>query len=270
MYLSPDRLSSLSDTVYKQSCQPLHFGRSWLRLRALHYAAVLLIISLRSPPQKHFKNIFNLMCVWASTAPATSCECAFFVYVVLVVPYWHPHFKPADQLQCSVGFLLLCVCSWRDYFCFSHFKRPHWSKLPGDKSHQKSTRQTWQEEYVYRKVPVHYTTSVWSAVLDSWDSYVARGRTYDVKQRVSWKHHINEGKAVGSTLNISHFMDCETLSLQHLDIVWVEMLFTNFFIAHNIAFSAAKCWTSVLAHVSRKWNCEGGPCTLHSESDYYT
>lgn len=173
------------------------------------------------------------MCVWASTAPATSCECAFFVYVVLVVPYWHPHFKPADQLQCSVGFLLLCVTSWRDYFCFSHFKRPHWSKLPGDKSHQKSTRQTWQEEYVYRKVPVHCTTSVWSAVLDSWDSYVARGRMYDVEQRVSWKHHINEGKAVGSTLNISHFMDCETLSLQHLDIVWVEMLFTNFFIVHT-------------------------------------
>ena len=110
-----------------QSCQPLClcFGHSLLHPRTLHYAAVLLIISLRSPPQKHFKNIFNLMCVWASTAPATSCECAFFVYVVLVVPYWHPHFKPADQLQCSVGFLLLCVSSWRDYFCFSHFKRPH-------------------------------------------------------------------------------------------------------------------------------------------------
>ena len=34
-----------------QSCQPLRFGCSLLRPRAPHYAATLLIISLRSPPQ---------------------------------------------------------------------------------------------------------------------------------------------------------------------------------------------------------------------------
>ena len=100
MYLLPDRLPSLFDTVYRAAN---HYTLVVVDCpRALHYAAVLLIILLRSPPEKHFFNIFNLMCVWASIAPATICECAFFVYVVLVVPYWHPHFKPADQLQCSV------------------------------------------------------------------------------------------------------------------------------------------------------------------------
>lgn len=113
------------------------WGHSTMLLCSWSYYSAL-------PPEKHFFNIFNLVCVWVSIAPATSCECAFFVYVVLVVPYWRPHFKPADHLQCSVQFPLLCVTSWRDYFRFSNFKWPYWSELPGDKSHQKSTHQTLQ------------------------------------------------------------------------------------------------------------------------------
>ena len=238
MYLLPDRLSSLSDTVYKQSCQLLRFGRSWLRTILLcswsYYSAL--------PPKNIFLYFQSLVCVWASNAPATSCECAFFVHVVLVVPYWHPHFKPADQLQCSVQFPLLCITSWRDNFCFIHFKWPYWSELPGDKSHQKTTHQTLQEEYVYRKVSVHCTTSAEhpACEVQCWILGTFMLPMVECMMSSNWKHHINKGKAVGSTLKISHFMGCETLSSQYLDVIWVEMLFTNFFVAH-IALSAAKC-----------------------------
>ncbi|MCB4781225.1 MAG: hypothetical protein LGB62_08475, partial [Sulfurovum sp.] len=34
-------------------------------------------------------------------------------------------------------------------------------------------------------------------------------------------------------------MGCEMPSSQHLDIIRAEMLFTNFFVVHNIALSAA-------------------------------
>ena len=35
------------------------------------------------------------------------------------------------------------------------------------------------------------------------------------------------------------FMGCETSSSQHLDIIWVETLFTSFFVAQNSALSAS-------------------------------
>jgi len=62
-----------------QSCQPLRLGRSLLRLKELHYAATLMIISLLSPPELFF---FDRACVWVSKVPT----CAFFVSVVLVAP----------------------------------------------------------------------------------------------------------------------------------------------------------------------------------------
>ena len=73
---------------------------------------------------------------------------------------------------------------------------------------------------------------MWSAVPASWDFSVAHGRMYDVEQHVNWKCHINKGKAIGSTLKISHFVGCEMLSSQHLDVIQAEMLFTHFFVVH--------------------------------------
>ena len=72
----------------------------------------------------------------------------------------------------------------------------------------------------------------------SWDFSVAHGGMYDIERCVNWKCDINKGKAIGSTLKISHFMGCETPSSQHLDVIRAETLFTNFFVVH-ISLSAA-------------------------------
>ena len=63
-----------------QSCQPLHFGRSLL---CWGHRTTLMIISLRSPPQKT-----KIVYFWSragSNVPATGCACAFFISVMLVV-----------------------------------------------------------------------------------------------------------------------------------------------------------------------------------------
>ena len=52
----------------------------------------------------------------------------------------------------------------------------------------------------------------------SWDLSVACDRVYNVELCINWKHHINKGKAIGTTLKISRFMGCETLS-SHLGII---------------------------------------------------
>ena len=88
----------------------------------------------------------------------------------------------------------------------------------------------------------------------SWDFPVAHGGMYDVEQCISLKCHSNKGKLIliGSTLNIAHFMGCETLSSQHFDIIQMEMLFTNFFVAPIM--------TSVLAHISTDDVAGSGGC----------
>ena len=94
-------------------------------------------------------------------------------------------------------------------------------------------------------------TSMWSAVSASWDFPVTHCRMYDVKWHISSKRRLNKGKAMGNMLKISHFMGCETPSLQHLDVIWAEMLFTKFFVVHIIILYATN-------HVSGKLNSEGG------------
>ena len=69
-------------------------------------------------------------------------------------------------------------------------------------------------------------------------------------------------------LKISHVIDWEMPSSQHLDTIRAEMLFANFFVMHNMSVSAAD-HARHLAHVSGKLNCEGGPYTLHSKSNSY-
>ena len=48
---------------------------------------------------------------------------------------------------------------------------------------------------------------------------ITHGGMYDVERCINLKCHINRGKVLGSTLKISHFMGCEMLSSQHLDVI---------------------------------------------------
>ena len=75
---------------------------------------------------------------------------------------------------------------------------------------------------------------------------------------VDSKRHFNKGKVIGSMLKISHFMGCEIPSSQHL--IRVEMLFTNFFVVHNITLSAANragqlFWCMLLQNQIAKEDC---------------
>ena len=58
------------------------------------------------------------------------------------------------------------------------------------------------------------------------DFSVAHGGMYNIEQHVNSNRHMNKGKVIGSTLNISQIMGCEMLSSQHLDVIRAEVLFT--------------------------------------------
>ena len=82
--------SSLFCLAY-QSCQPLCFGCSLLRLCALCYAAVLMMISLwppPPPPPPKTKKHIEFLCVWIPCLHVgiKNTPAAFFTFVVLVVP----------------------------------------------------------------------------------------------------------------------------------------------------------------------------------------
>ena len=99
---------------------------------------------------------------------------------------------------------------------FNHFKSPCWSEKLKASSWvinlvQKKAHQNFKEEY-YTETFLCVVRSVRSArhvkcstcFFSSWDFSVARGGMYDIKQRVNLKCHINKGRAIGSTLKISH------------------------------------------------------------------
>ena len=71
---------------------------------------------------------------------------------------------------------------------------------------------------------------------------------YDLRRCVNWKCHINKEKVIGNMLKISHVIDWEMPSSQHLDTIRAEMLFANFFVMHNMSLSAAD-HARHLAHV---------------------
>ena len=86
--------------VCAQSCQPLCFGHSLLPLRALHYTATLMIISLRWPPKNKNKIfLISCMCVGIKHASNQLCVCLFCVCSVgCATANRCACFKPADQL----------------------------------------------------------------------------------------------------------------------------------------------------------------------------
>ena len=109
--------------VLVQSCQPLCFGRSLLRPRALHYAATLMVISLGSPSELFFFN------------PMRSCGHQICQQPVVSVPFcvwdvgcatanWHSRFNQLSN--CSVRFNSRSYASLpgETTSIFSHFKSP--------------------------------------------------------------------------------------------------------------------------------------------------
>ena len=200
-----------------QSCQPLRFGRSLLRLRALRYAATLMIISLCSPSEKQKLFIFDLM---------RSCGHQIRQQPVVRVPFcvWGVGCATANRrsrfnhlTNHSVQFKIrFYASSWRGDFCFQSFQIAisKWeaeSELLGDGSRQKTAHQNFLEEYyteqflcIVRSTQSTKHVKCSACFFSSWDFSVAHGRMYDVDPRVNLKRHINKGKAIGSTLKISH------------------------------------------------------------------
>ena len=143
-----------------QSCQPLHLGHSLLHQRALHYTAMLMIISLHSAPPPPHPHRFLISCMHVGLQCTRNQlrVCLFHVCGVgCATANQCSCFKPADH---SVQFPLLCVTSWREDFCFQSFqitmpKRKAETEHPDDRSCLKNAHQTFREEYIYRKASVH-------------------------------------------------------------------------------------------------------------------
>ena len=204
-----------------QSCQPLRFGISLLRSRALHYTATLMIISIRSPQKNNlFKFSISCMHVGIKFASNWLCVCLFCV--------WDVSCATANRRSCFnqlsrpiIAFgsiptlmhhflmrqLLFLIISNR------HAEARSWKQASGlwILSATKNTLQNFREECYTEKFlcVVRSTQSAkhgkWSSCFfSSWDFSVAHGGMYDIKQRVNLKCHINKGKAIGSTLKISH------------------------------------------------------------------
>ena len=92
---------------------------------------------------------------------------------------------------------------------FNHFKSPCWSEKPLASSWvmnlaKKPPTKIWRKSMIENSLCALYdqrrAPSMWSSA----PAYSALVGMYDVKQRVNLKRHINKGKAIGSTLKISH------------------------------------------------------------------
>ena len=110
---------------YIQSCQPLCFGHSLLRPRALLYTATLMIISLRSPSEKQKLCIFDPMCACGHQIrqqPVTHVP--FCVSEVLVVPYPISVFILTSWPILAFSSVPALMHHFLMQLVFSHFKLP--------------------------------------------------------------------------------------------------------------------------------------------------
>ena len=218
-----------------QSCQPLRFGRSLLYPRALHYAATLMIISLRSPSGKLKLFIFNPMrCVWASNSPATGCTRTFLclrcwlpvgIRVLTSWPMVVFGSIPALMHHFLVRGPLFSIISNR------HAEARSWKWAPGwwISSKENAHQNFWEEitilmQYDQRRAPSMRSAARASSVLGTfccpWH-WTVRQLEVSHQQRKSDMKYAEDFPLI--------FMDCETPSSQHLDVIWAETLFTNFF-----------------------------------------
>ena len=116
-------------------------------------------------------------------------------------------------------------------------KREAENQLPGDKSHQKSTHQNFQEEYyteqflcVVRSTQSAKHVKCSACFFSSWDFSVTHGGMYDVEQLEASHQQRKSDRKYAEDFPLI-FMGC--------DVIRAETLFTNFFVVHNIALSAA-------------------------------
>ena len=198
-----------------QSCQPLRFGRSLLRLRALRYAATLMIISLCSPSEKQKLFIFDLM---------RSCGHQIRQQPVVRVPFcvWGVGCATANR-RSRFNRLTNHSVQFNSHFyaslpgkmtsVFNHFKSPCRSeKLKASsrvmnldkKTHTKiSGKSIIQNSFCALsdqcRAPSMWSAAPASSVLGTFLSPMAECTTSN-----NSKHHINKGKAIGSMLKISH------------------------------------------------------------------
>ena len=127
-------------------------------------------------------------------------------------------------------------------------KRETESELLGDESRQKKCTPKFPGRVLYRKVSVCCTINAERQACEvqrvllqflglfchPWQN-VQRRTTHQLEashqQRKSDKKYAEDFPLI--------FMGCEMPSSQHLDVIQAEMLFTNFFVVHSIALSAA-------------------------------
>ena len=112
---------------------------------------------------------------------------------------------------------------------------PKWeaeSELPGDESRQKTTHQNFREEYYTEKFlcVVRSTQSAKhvkcsACFFSSWDFSVAHGGMYDVEQLEASHQQRKSDRKYAEDFPLI-FIGCE--------VIRAEMLFTNFFVVHNI------------------------------------
>ena len=112
-----------------QSCQPLHFGHSFLHPRALHYAATIMIVSLRSPSEILF--ILDPLHACGHQMRQQPVACAFFVSEMLVVPQPISIRVLTSWPVVAFSSPLLCVTSWQDNFRFQSFQMAVPKQAPG-------------------------------------------------------------------------------------------------------------------------------------------
>ena len=100
--------------------------------------------------------------------------------------------------------------------------------------------------YLYRKVSVHCTISAEHLACQVQHQLFQFLGLFCCPWRNVWRQTTHQLEAScrqrqsdRKYTKISHFRGCEMLSWQHLDVIWAEMLFTNFFVVQNIALSAA-------------------------------
>ena len=204
-YLHFPASASLRVQVCVSDTESWHGHVSWLHhsRAANHYVLVVVYYT-----QGHRT---MLLCSWSYHYALPPKNFFFSISVVLVVP--QPiSVRILNQLtNHSVRFSSRSYASLpgETTSVFSHFKRPSWS--------EKQKASSWVINLV-KKLHTKFSgknisteKSVQSAqhvkcMPASWNFYVTHGWMHDVERRINWKHHINKGKVIWSTLNISHFM----------------------------------------------------------------
>ena len=229
-----------------QSCQPLHFGRSLLRPRALGYVAMLTIISLCSPSEKQFIFIFD---------PMRSCGHQICQQPVVRVPFcvWDVGCATANRrsrfnqlTNRSVRFNSRFYASLpgETTSIFNHFKSPWRSeKLKASsqvmnlakKTHTKiSGKSIIQNSFSVCTINAERQACEVQRLLLQFLGLFCRPWR-NVRRRTTRQLEAPHQQRKGDRKYAEDF----PLIFMGCDVIWAEMLFTNFFVVHNITLSAA-------------------------------